>query len=698
MASRLGCIRGAAAVVAGVAGVAILGGAVSAGASSGPGHRQASMTRPAVRPAARPATFKVGAATVRINPHVTTYSGGFGASPPIRPGHVAGDPLSARAIYISNGHRAIELAVVDSQAEFAAYQEGPRFGITAARAAAARAIDRSGHGPRMQPSDIIIQATHSHSAPTLEGLWGPVPVRYLRRVTQAETTALVKAARHARRASLQFGTANASRLDDVEVAQYDAFPGWADDPLLTALRAVDARTGATIATYTTVPAHPDIVCGACSGTETADYQGMVRRALQRQLGGVALVGPATLGREETPVQATSIANAKVFSRDVTALVDAAIRHSRPLADDRIAATQRFTRIPGTGAALLALIEANHLSPAGKKRIQASTGEYPIDRADTPPYQTGSVIGTWTTALRLGNIAYLSMPGEPFPEIRESLAAATTGATVVALSKGQDDLGYFYPSYVTPLTETYPSDTLTNSGSAEVGDDVMSAQAANLRALGFDTATVLPRPVSVDPSQQGKPGLQVVGGPFTTDAGRHGRGRVRLLATYSPPDLPTGTLDYGLPTGSAPAGVAPSGPVHWRFGDGSTGTSGYHEFAGTDRKPVITSHAFPTGRHTVHAVITSADGRPASTSFVVRVFPRLRVHVHRRATRRRVVLRAGARGGDGRVLAARWRLPNGHAVAGRRLVLSRRAAARLGRIRVTVTDGTGTRATTTARAR
>lgn len=671
-----------------IAGTTLLGAAVSAGAAAGVDRRAAAT--------AHPATFVVGAATVPINPRVTTYSGGFGASPPIRPGHVVGDPLSARALYISNGHRAIELAVVDSQAEFAAYQEGPQYGITAARAAAARAIDRRGRGPRLQPSDIIVQATHSHSAPTLEGLWGPVPVPYLRRVTRAETAALVEAARKARPATLKFGTANASQLDDVEVAQYDAFPGWADDPLLTALRAVDPRTGATIATYATVPAHPDIVCGACIGTETAAYQGMVRRALQRQFGGVALVGPGTLGREETPVQATSIADARVFSRDVTTLVDTAVTSGRPLSSDRLAGAQRFVRIPGTGAALLGLIAANHLSPAGKRKVQATTGEYPIDRADTPPYLTGAVIGTWTTALRLGNVAYVSMPGEPFPEIRESLAAATTGATVVALSKGQDDLGYFYPSYVTPLTEVYPSDTLTNSGSAEVGDDVMSAQAANLRALGFDTATVLPRPVSVDPTQQAKPGLQVVGGPFTTDAGRNGRARVRLLATYSPPDLPTGTLDYGPPTGSVPAGVAPSGPVRWQFGDGTTGISGYHEFAGTDRKPVVISHAFPTGRHKVRAVVTSADGRPAATSFVVRVFPRLRVHVLWHVARGRMLLRAGVRGGDGHVLAVKWRLPGGHTVAGRRLVLPRRAARRVGRIAVVVTDGTGTRAGTTVR--
>jgi hypothetical protein len=657
-------------------------------------HRAAvrSATASAASSARPVGRFLVGAATVTINPTQTTYAGGFGASPPIRPGHVVGDPLSVRALYISNGHRAVELAVVDSQAEFAAYQEGASYGLTAARTVAAAAIDARHRGPSMTPADIIIQSTHSHSAPTLEGLWGPVPVSYLRAVTRAEETALERAAARARSAELQVGTANAASLDDVEVAQYDAFPGWADDPLLTVLRAVDPATKATIATYATVPAHPDIVCGSCQGIETADYQGIVRADLQRQLGGIALVGPATLGREETPVQATSVANDHVFATQVRTLVDGAISHAQPLRSNTLAAAQQFVQIPGTGAALLGLVEANHLPAAEKQSMLATTGEYPIDRADTPPYQTGSVIGTWTTALRVGDVAYLSMPGEPFPEIRQSLAAATHGALVVALSKGQDDLGYFYPSYVTPLAEAYPSDTATNSASAETGDIVMAAQDANLRALGFDTRAALPKPVAVDPGQTVRPGLQVVGGPFVGDAGHGGRRTVRLLATFSPPDLPEGTLDYGLPAGSVPVDYAPRGTVHWTFGDGSTGVGGYHEFAGTDLAPVTIAHRYRPGTYHLHATITDATGRPVTTSLTVTVHRALRVRIVTRHVGRATILRPRISGGDGHGLAVRWTLPGGRTATGPTV----RTHATAGRVSVAVTDGTGTVATARTR--
>jgi hypothetical protein len=664
-------------------GIVVLVMVVSATLWATPGCASAASSR---RPAVPRTPWRAGAAAIEIDPTVTTYAAGFAASPPIPPGHVAGPHLSVRALYISNGHAAVELESLDSQAEFAAYQEGPSYGISAAREQAARAIDAAGYGPPLGPQDIIVQATHGHATPTLEGLWGPVPIAYLREVTQAEERALVQAAARARPARLRFGTADASALDDVALAQYDAFAGWADDPLLSVLRASDADTGQTIATYVTVPAHPDIVCGQCLALESADYPGAVRAALERQLGGVAIVGSGTLGREETPVQATGPADERLFATQVTNLVDAALASAHALAGDQLGGVQQLVQIPGTGAALLALVEANHLPAAQKQALEQSTGEYPIDRADTPPYLTGTLAGTWVTALRVGNVAYLSMPGEPFPEVREELAAATRGATVVALSKGQDDLGYFYPSYVTPFTEVYPSDTFINSASAETGDVVAAGQDENLRALGFDTSAVLPRPAAVDAPQTVSPGLQVVGGPFDTDAGPSGAARVRLLATYSPPDLPEGTLAYGLPAGSAPVDEQARGAVHWEL-DPGTASSGDHDFSGSDRAPVTIAPAFAVGVHRVRAWVASATGQVAGAQVLVIVHPRLRVRILARRRGRRVWLRTLTAGGDGTILAVRWRLAAGGTSSRRSITV----APGEGPVQVTVTDGTGTTA-------
>ena len=602
---------------------------------------------------------------VGINPTVTTYSGGFGASPPIPPGHRDGD-LSVRALYVGNGRRAVEVAVVDSQAWFAAYQEGPDLGITGARRDAAREIDAGRLGPALSPSDIVIQASHSHSAPTLEGLWGPVPSAYLRQVHDAAVAALVAAARSARPAHLQVAVVGAPYLDNETVAQYDSFPGWSQDGQLTAMRAVQAATGATIATFVTVPAHPDIICGACLGVLTPDYPGTVRRLLEQQLGGVAIVGPATLGREETGVQATGLADMAWFARVVDSVAIAGLAHARWVSKGSVAGTERFVTFPGTNAALLALNHAWALPPAQRQQVEDATGEYPIDRADSPPYLTGAVVGTWVSALRIGDLALLSLPGEPFPEVRATIARAVPGArTVVALSKAQDDLGYFYPAWVTPAGVVYPSDTVSNSVAPEAGDAIIAAQVDNLRGLGFATGAPLAAPPETDPVQTTRPGLQALAAPMVGDAGPDGTLAVALQALYSPPDLPEGTVNYGLPA-SPPVGLdqVPPRPVEWRFGDGTSGTSGYHQFSGPDLAPTLFVHRFPAGIHNVRLAITDAAGQAATWALVVQVYPALTAGVIARPLGRgRYRYQGTVAGGDGVVLAWRWNFSDGTAAAG-----------------------------------
>src|SRR3954451_23615050 len=148
-------------------------------------------------PGASAATFRAGAGVASIDPPMPVYAGGFGLSPPITQVH---DPLEVRAFYVSNGRHAVAMAVVDAQAWFGSYQEGAELGIDGARRLAARRI-----GGGMKASDIVVQSTHGHAAPTLEGIWGPVPPKYLALVRDRTVQALTEAARSARPAHLQYG-------------------------------------------------------------------------------------------------------------------------------------------------------------------------------------------------------------------------------------------------------------------------------------------------------------------------------------------------------------------------------------------------------------------------------------------------------------------------------------------------------------
>lgn len=612
------------------------------------------------RAAARPAQFRVGAAIRSIDPNVPVYAGGFSLSPPITKVH---DPLQVRAIYISNGHTAVAFATIDAQGYFAAYDEGTDLGATADRVDAAKAASAAGGVP-MTSADIIEQATHTHAGPTLEGIWGPVPLAYLELVHQQVVSAIAAAAGAARPAHLQFATIDDDNIASVNVNQDDP-QGFINDPQISVLRAVNPKTDATIATYANIPTHGAQVCGQCLGTLSADYFGAVRATLDARLGGISVVGPATLGREESPVETTGFTNMYWLSNVITNDVLEALAHARWVTTPTLAARQEFITFAGVNALLIELNNLWSLSDAEKQQFAQETGEYPIDRANRAPYRVANLFGTYLTAIRVGNIAYTSMPGEPWPEVRFSIARAVPGATVVALSKGQDDFGYFYPAYDYALPELYNSDNTVFNVGPELGDQVIQDQTAQLGELGFKAGPAIETPLPNDYAEAAKPGLQALASPPTGDAGRNGRFTTRLQAIY----MPAAVLDQPL-----------NGQVHWNFGDGTQEATGFlsvgQDFGQTgqgDHGQAIFTHSFRPGLYHVTASGEDTSGDPVSWTITVHVFPELRVTARCRDRHPR----ARVRGGEGTILREVWK---------------RRGR----REKVTVLDAAGGRATATTR--
>src|SRR5437763_9181695 len=153
----------------------------------------------------------------------------------------------------------------------------------------------------------------------------------------------------------------------------DSYPGWSNDGTLHVLRAVDPRTTATIATFANVSVHGAQVQGDKEKFLSSDYFGMTEAELQDGLGGTAVVGPATLGREESPVEVTDVPTAQWFSHIVTGLITRALADARWVTDPTVLGAQRFVQFPATNLALLALVEANHGSAEQRQQTPEATG-------------------------------------------------------------------------------------------------------------------------------------------------------------------------------------------------------------------------------------------------------------------------------------------------------------------------------------
>jgi hypothetical protein len=617
--------------------------------------------------APKPATFQVGTAAVDIAPDPGTpvYSGGFGQSPPLSKVH-DGTSLEVRAFYVSNGRKALAFAVADLQGWFAATQ-GTDLGITSARELGAQLASGAGGVP-MAREDVIVQSSHGHAAPTLMGIWGPVPDSYIKKVHRATAEAIGKAAGAARPAHLELGTFDAPWLNNIDTFQTDSYPGWAQDGQVSVLRA-STPNGASIGSFVNVPAHPDIACGTCGPERggqqlSPDYFGFVRDALDERLGGTNIVSGATLGREETPLQVDGVQAARFFSGVVNGITGRAMIDADPITSNELTSVESLVQVAGTNPALLALNAAWNLPEAQRQAMLENVGQYPLNRSMQPPYLTGNVIGTYLSAFRIGDHAFLSMPGEPFPEIRNGIEKAVTGAdTVVALSLAQDTWGYFYPAWVFPFTAFYETDHHTYNVAPHAGDQIIKAQADNVAALGFDVGVPVGQPMPTRFDQSTRPGVQALASPTWGHVDDDGTLTVTLEAIYEDAQF-----------NGAPA----NGKIRWDLGDGTTAESGSGQRF---------THEFEPGRYAIRVAATDTNGKTATWRVRLRVFRQLRPQVEaEHVTGRTYRFTASAVGGDGHELAYRWRFGDADRAEGR-VVEHTFAPDQPRTARVTVADGT-----------
>jgi hypothetical protein len=359
-----------------------------------------------------------------------------------------------------------------------------------------------------------------------------------------------------------------------------------------------------------------------------------------------------------------------FSGVVESIVGQALTHAHWVTNDDVASVNSFLEVPAHNAALLALNAAWKLPDEQKQQEADVTGIYPIDRSMDPPYLTGNLIGADLTALRIGDNVFLSMPGEPFPEIRAAIADATTGAdTIVALSKGQDDWGYFYPAWTWGFTSLYTSDHNTYNVAPQAGDQVIRQQADNIGKLGFAVDPAIGTPLPTRWEQALRPGVQAMASP-----------------TWGSADPSTGTLPVtftAIYDGAYVNGSPLAGKITVDFGDGTSA-----QVTGDKRTRFV--HDYEPGVYTVRLSGVDQNGNAATWQLVVSVYKPIRPSIAVRKVGASTWRFTGsARGGLQPYLAWRWRFGNGVTKEGRTVdvVSTTKPAATL-----TVADGTTTTAT------
>ena len=246
--------------------------------------------------------------------------------------HVA-DPVTARAMVVSNGRQTMAVEVVDQEGLFNVYQERIRAKVRA-------------DGYRL--SNIFISATHDESAPDSMGLGGVsqttsgVNNYWVSYLVNQSARAIEQAYRAQRPATVRYTEV----LEPANVRQcWSSYP-YVDDQHMPVLQAVDAR-GRTIVTLASVSQHAETL-GFNGGTPTldaqnnwvsADWINFFRSTLQQRLGGVAIEMAGSVGSVESP---------EVYPQSISRTPQQYIDASHPAGCRTLFRTKRGPDVSGAG--------------------------------------------------------------------------------------------------------------------------------------------------------------------------------------------------------------------------------------------------------------------------------------------------------------------------------------------------------------
>jgi hypothetical protein len=343
----------------------------------------------------------------------------------------------------------VVVAADDLQGHFIAYQQGP-YGFADVQRAVTHALG-------IPASHVVIQSTHTHNGPDDLGIWGGVPNAYLAEVAGNTTAAIEQAVGGEVPATLRWATAAMPGFAATFPTQQDAVDGgpqdsadFPDDTQLRMLQAVSVASGSVVATMLNFSVHPTVYGpldevspdwpGAAASYLEGDQQGTTTPT--GYPGSIAVVTVGAVGHAwPAPVPAGSAAPDAPAGPDDNAGADAygdAVAHRgvEALASD----AQPLTGAPVTAAAgqSISIATAN---PVLLAAVLLPVPGYHAYRADTPPYEAGSVVTSTAEVLRVGNLALFGAPGEPWPSIEFTLSKEIATPVLFPLGLADDQLGY-----------------------------------------------------------------------------------------------------------------------------------------------------------------------------------------------------------------------------------------------------------------
>jgi hypothetical protein len=289
--------------------------------------------------------------------------------------------------------------------------------------------------PGLPPESVLVSATHTHSAPRLIGFGRPgagspgPDQQYVQTAIEAATRAISAAWASRGEVKARIGRAEARlghnrRLVD---AEGHAKPDWLDpearhtgyfNPAIPFVTFHDAAGGAIRAIIVSYGCHP-VVMGPPNLKVSADYPGYMVGALEAATGARTAIhvtgGAGNINPRECLYD--DPARASAMGEAIAKEVLAALRRATPIAVSPI----------------------RSVSVALKLLLGSKASERHAARAQEGP--EGRYVQSEVQALRLGELAFVTAPGELFAEIATAMVNTSPFRHTIVVSCANDSLGY-----------------------------------------------------------------------------------------------------------------------------------------------------------------------------------------------------------------------------------------------------------------
>lgn len=399
------------------------------------------------------AEFKAGIAVRHVTPDpLLPVSGGIGPSNPTK--EAKGD-LTVRALVLAQDDTRVAIV----SADFLGFPSvlGDR-------------VRKKVKG--IAPENILIGATHTHSAPDMygfpDGKGGfAVDLKYVDRVVDQMAEAIQEASAKVQKASIRI----ASGVAKGKIA-FNYYAESLYDQRCHVIQALDAD-GKPFATLVNYAVHPEVL-GASAGVCSPDLVGPLYDRLAEQGAGVGIFMNSAQGGMVTAdnrgPKGEEFRTWEECQRIGKLLADEALRlvAKAPIQENPpLYGTSRRVRFPVESKMLL---EITRLSPLG-----------------FAPPEPGNVISTQMNLINLGNAQILTIPGEALPNIGFYLKRKMHGTHNLLFGLTNDAFGYMLTKVDFNSFRRY--DYITRTSLGEMTGEILIEEALKLS----DSA---PRPVKV----------------------------------------------------------------------------------------------------------------------------------------------------------------------------------------------------------